>query len=261
MKLRVFTAFSGYDSQCLALDRLKRDYPAFDYELIGWSEIDKYAIRAHNAIYPQWAERNYGDISRIDWELVPDFDLFTYSFPCQDISQAGNQKGVQEGSGTRSSLLWECRKAIVAKHPKYLLMENVKALVGKKFFGTFQAWLDELEGYGYANFWSVMNARDYGVPQNRERVFCVSILNCDVNYNFPKPFPLEKKLIDLCDESVAESYFISEEMIQGFIEHNKKHEEKGTGFKWEPKDTKGKAGIGGADSQYATSECSPLPNR
>lgn len=80
--LRVFTAFSGYDSQCLALDRLKETFPEFEYELVGWSEIDKYAIQAHNALYPQWADRNYGDISKIDWNKVPDFDLFTYSSPC-----------------------------------------------------------------------------------------------------------------------------------------------------------------------------------
>ncbi|MEE1069123.1 MAG: DNA cytosine methyltransferase, partial [Paludibacteraceae bacterium] len=86
--LRVFTAFSGYDSQCMALDRL-----GIDYELVGWSEIDKYAIMAHNAVYPQWAERNFGDISKIDWSQVADFDLFTYSSPCQDFSQGGKQQG------------------------------------------------------------------------------------------------------------------------------------------------------------------------
>lgn len=81
-KIKVFTAFSGYDSQCLALDRLKKSYPNFDYELVGWSEIDKYAIQAHNALFPQWADRNYGDISEINWDSVPDFDVFTYSSPC-----------------------------------------------------------------------------------------------------------------------------------------------------------------------------------
>ena len=245
MKLRVFTAFSGYDSQCLALDRLKRDYPEFDYELVGWSEIDKYAIRAHNAIYPQWADRNFGDISSIEWEKVPGFDLFTYSSPCQDFSLAGFQRGGQEGSGTRSSLLWECRKAIVAKRPKYLLFENVKNLVGRKFIGTFTKWLDKLQGYGYSNFWQVLDAKDYGIPQSRKRVFCVSIRDYDSVYSFPKPFPLTKRLIDMCEENVAEPYFISEEMIQGFLDHNEKHEKKGTGFKWEPKDTKGIAKIGG----------------
>ena len=98
--LRVFTSFSGYDSQCLALRRL--DIP---FELVGWSEIDKYAIQAHDVLFPEVKDRNYGDISRIDWAQVLDFDLFTYSFPCTDISNAGQQKGLEKGSGTRSSLL------------------------------------------------------------------------------------------------------------------------------------------------------------
>src|SRR5574344_519600 len=105
-KLKVATLFSGYDSQCLSLDRLHENYPIFDYELILWSEIDKYAIQAHNAIYPQYKDRNFGDICKIDWSDVPDFDLLTYSSPCQDLSAAGLQRGGQKGSGTRSSLLW-----------------------------------------------------------------------------------------------------------------------------------------------------------
>lgn len=103
--LRVFTSFSGYDSQSMALDRLKEMHPGFDYELVGWSEIDRHAIKAHNLVYPQWAGRNFGDITKIDWGLVPDFDLFTFSSPCQDFSSAGLQRGGAEGSGTRSSLL------------------------------------------------------------------------------------------------------------------------------------------------------------
>lgn len=153
--LRVFTAFSGYDSQCLALNVLTYmdiQYNAnpkyvnhFYYELVGWSEIDKYAIKAHNALFPQWSERNYGDISKIDWSTVPDFDLFTYSSPCQDFSQAGKQKGAEKGSGTRSSLLWECERAIEAKRPKYLLFENVAAVVSKKFIRLFNEWQLTLE--------------------------------------------------------------------------------------------------------------------
>ena len=137
--LRVFTSFSGYDSQLMALDRLRQNFPDFDYELVGWSEIDKYAIQAHDAVYPQYADRNYGDISKIEWEEVSDFDLFTYSSPCQDFSQAGKQQGGTKGSGTRSSLLWECEKAIIKKRPKYLLMENVSALVSSKFIKLFNA--------------------------------------------------------------------------------------------------------------------------
>lgn len=225
-KIKVFTAFSGYDSQCMALQKA-----GVDFELIGWSEIDKYAIQAHNAVYPQWADRNYGDISKIDWSKVPDFDLFTYSFPCTDISAAGLQKGFSEGEGTRSSLLWECRKAIEAKRPKYMLMENVKALVCKKFFPEFKKWCAELDEYGYQNFYQVLNAKDYGVPQNRERVFMVSILAEDFqNYEFPKPFPLQVVLSDLLEESVGEEYYLSEKSVEGFRLHNENHEKKGTGF-------------------------------
>lgn len=95
--LRVFTTFSGYDSQCLALERLKETRPGFDYELVGWSEIEPNAIKAHNLLFPMWADRNYGDISKIDWDSAPDFDLFTYSSPCTDFSTAGLQKGGEEG--------------------------------------------------------------------------------------------------------------------------------------------------------------------
>ena len=210
MNLKVFTAFSGYDSQCMALDRLHEHNPHFNYELVGWAEIDKFAIQAHNAVYPQWADRNYGDISRIDWQQVPDFDLFTYSSPCQDFSQAGKQAGGTEGSGTRSSLLWECRRAILAKKPKYLLMENVAALVSQKFIRLFNAWQLELESYGYRNFAKVLNAKDYGVPQNRERIFMVSVLDEQARYEFPQPMPLTLRLKDVLEDKVDERYYLKE---------------------------------------------------
>ena len=210
MTLHVFTAFSGYDSQCMALDRLHRHNPDFNYELVGWAEIDKHAIAAHNAVYPQWADRNYGDISKIDWSQVPDFDLFTYSSPCQDFSQAGKQAGGTEGSGTRSSLLWECRRAILAKKPKYLLMENVAALVSQKFIRLFNAWQLELERYGYRNFAKVLNAKDYGVPQNRERIFMVSVLDEQARYEFPDPMPLPLRLKDVLEPKVDERYYLKE---------------------------------------------------
>lgn len=234
-KLKVFTAFSGYDSQCMALDKL-----GIDYELVGWSEIDKYAIQAHNAIYPQWADRNYGDISKINWEDVPDFDLFTYSSPCQDFSNAGLQRGGEEGSGTRSSLLWECRKAILAKKPKYLLMENVKALVSKKFLPLFNKWQAELASYGYSNFAQVLNAKNYGVPQNRERIFLISILG-EAYYHFPQPFELEKRLKDVLEKEVDEKYYLSDATVKSFAEHCKRKQAEGCGFKFEPTDGGGYA--------------------
>lgn len=219
--LRVFTAFSGYDSQCMALDRL-----GIPYVLVGWSEIDKYAIQAHNAVYPQYADRNYGDISKIKWDEVPDFDLFTYSFPCTDISNAGVQKGLEEGSGTRSSLLWECKKTIEIKKPKYLMMENVKALVSAKFLPFYKKWEQWLAEMDYDNHCMVMNAKNYGVPQNRERIFIISILDNDRSFHFPDPIPLEKRLKDVLEDKVAEKYYLSDEMVEGFLKQNKDLETK-----------------------------------
>lgn len=240
-KIRVCTLFSGYDSQCMALDRLKEQHPEFDYELVAWAEIDKFAIQAHNAVYPQWEDRNYGDVSKIDWNQVPDFDLLTYSSPCQDFSNAGKQKGGVEGSGTRSSLLWECRRAILAKKPKYLLMENVAALVSKKFIGTFNQWQLELERYGYTNFSQVLNAKNYGVPQNRERIFMVSILNCEQAYYFPTPVELTKRLKDVLEKEVEERYYLSEQTIEMFDNHKAKQQALGRGFGWMPTEGDGTA--------------------
>lgn len=170
-KLKVVTLCSGYDSQCLALERLKKDYPNFDYELIAWSEFDpeskqplhkQPAVIAHNALFPQWADRNLGDMTKIDWEKVPDFDLLFYSTPCQSISSAGLQHGFTEGSGTRSSIIWNVRDAVKIKKPKFLCLENVKAMVSKKFKPMFNLWQQELESLGYTNFAKVLNAKDYG---------------------------------------------------------------------------------------------------
>ena len=208
MKLRVFTSFSGYDSQLMAL----RDIGA-NYECVGWSEIDRWAIKAHNAVFPELADRNYGDITKIDWNAVPNFDLFTYSFPCTDISSAGEQKGFNEDSGTRSSLLWECRRPIAAKRPKFLLMENVKALVSKKYRPLFLKWESWLRSLGYVNYTEILNAKDYGVPQNRERVFMLSILN-GCWYEFPHPVRLEKRLKDVLELEVDEKYYLSETMLK-----------------------------------------------
>ena len=215
-KIKLVTLFSGYDSQALAMERLKRDWGGqFDYELVAWCEIEPAAIKAHNALFPQWAERNLGDICKVNPNDVPDCDCLTYSFPCQDISNAGKQKGFEQGSGSRSSLLWECEKIIKVKRPQYLLMENVKALVQKKFMQEFQRWIDTLAALGYSNYWKVLNAKDYGVAQNRERVFMVSILGEHQPYNFPQPFELTKCVEDYMEpaEEIGEEYFISQDRV------------------------------------------------
>lgn len=234
-KLRLFEICAGYGSQAIALQRLRDSFPDFDYELAGWAEydpepdanpdIDKQpAVIAHNALHPEGKGKNWGDITKIMWEDLPDFDLLSYSTPCQSISQAGLQHGFAEGSGTRSSIIWNVRDCIKAKRPKYLMLENVKAMVSKKFIGMFNLWQVELEKLGYANFAQVLNAKDFGVPQNRERIFLISI-RIDENepapkYHFPKPFPLEKCLADVFQEDVDEKYFLSDEMLARFCERS-----------------------------------------
>ena len=139
MTIRMFEAFAGYGSQLMAMKRLARETPGLEVVPVGISEIDPYAVRGYEAVHGP--VDNYGDITKIDWDAVPDFDLFTYSFPCQDISSAGQQRGLDPGSGTRSSLLWECQRAIDVKRPKYLLMENVAALTQDKFRPQLNRWL------------------------------------------------------------------------------------------------------------------------
>ena len=211
--LRCFFAFEGYNSQGLALKRLKQNFPGFDWVCVGRSEIDRNAIAAANALFPEAKDKNFGSITDIDWSQVPDFDLFTYSFPCTDISSAGLQAGFDEGSGTRSSLLWECKRAIVEKQPKYLLMENVKALTQKKFLPLFNKWLNLLTSYGYTNYWRVLNAADFGIPQNRERVFAVSIHGEHKPFAFPNGRPLEMTVEDILEDAsdVPESYYFPKE--------------------------------------------------
>ena len=242
--LRVVTLCSGYDSQCLALNRLRQVFPDFDYELVAWSEFDpesktptpyQPAQKAHNALFPQWEDRNLGDMTKIDWSRVPDFDLLTYSTPCQSISAAGLQHGFAEGSGTRSSIIWYVRDAVIAKRPKFMLLENVKAMVSGKFVGMFNLWQRELEKLGYANFAQVLNAKDYGVPQNRERIFLISIrIDGDMpRYNFPAPFQLDKRLKDVLEPCVDEKYYLSDKMLDYFDRlngdktHNHKFKPKG----------------------------------
>jgi DNA (cytosine-5)-methyltransferase 1 len=247
--LRVVTLCSGYDSQCLALNKLKEHYQDFDYELIAWSEFDpesttpldkQPAVVAHNALFPQWSDRNLGDMTKIDWTKVEDFDLLFYSTPCQSISSAGLQHGFVEGSGTRSSIIWNVRDAVKIKRPKFLCLENVKAMVSGKFVGMFNLWQNELERLGYANFAQVLNSKDYGVPQNRERIFLVSIRKDDESdmpkYNFPKPFPPEKRLKDVLEDSVDEKYYLSDERVEGLLNSTQKESERGNGFAFSPTD-------------------------
>ena len=208
-KIKVITLFSGIGSQEMALRNL-----GIDYEVIGISEIDKFAIKSYEAIHGK--VHNFGDISKI--EELPYCDLLTYSFPCTDLSVAGQQKGISKD--TRSGLLLEVERLLLkAKEngtlPKYLLLENVKNLVGKKFIKDFERWLSFLNSLGYYSNWEVLNAKDYGIPQNRERVFVVSSLD-NIHYVFPRKQDLKIKMKNLLEENVLEKYYLSENYIKNF---------------------------------------------
>lgn len=239
-KIRVVTLCSGYDSQCMALDELKRRHPDFDYELVAWSEIDKYACQMHDLVYPRYADRNLGDMTKIDWRPIKDkygeIDLLTYSTPCQSISQAGLQRGFEKGSGTRSSILWSTEDAIRVLRPRYLLQENVKAIItgypdffrkgkdGKPtetFWSHLCKWMELVKGCGYVNAWKIINAKDMGVPQNRERFFLLSQRE-DVarEYQWPQPVPLEHRLEDVLEEEVPERYFLKDDAVEKFLKAN-----------------------------------------
>ena len=204
-KIKVFEAFSGYGSQSIALRNL-----GVDYDVVAISEIDKYAIKAYEAIHGK--VNNLGDISKIKVEDIPEHDLFTYSFPCQDLSVAGKQRGLAEG--TRSGLLYECKKIIETKKPKYLLLENVKNLVSKRFKPDFDKWLEYLESLGYTNYWDILDAKHFGVPQSRQRVFVVSVLGEHKPYEFPKPIQLTKNIKDMLEDEVDNKYYMSDKCIE-----------------------------------------------
>ena len=227
-KEKIFlTTFSGYDSQLMAADVLREWHPDFRWKCVGWSDIDKYACQMHDLVFPQFADCALGDITKIDWHKVKrslegrEVDLFTYSSPCQDISQAGKQMGLQEGSDTRSALLWRVADAVEVLRPKYLLQENVAALVSKKFMPDFQKWLDKLSSLGYVSRWARLNAKNYGVPQNRDRVFCISMRR-DVafDYQFPEPFELKTRLEDVLEEEVSDRYFLKDDAVSKFLKAN-----------------------------------------
>ena len=249
--LTVNELFSGIGAQRAALERL-----GIEHKVIGISEIDKYAIRSYEAIFGETS--NYGDISKV--EQLDYADFWTYSFPCTDISVAGLQKGIVKGK-TRSGLLYEVQRlldAAVHTHtqPKYLMLENVKNLVGRKFKPQFDEWLKWLDSIGYNTYWQVLNAKNYGVPQNRERVFAISIRK-DIDagdFRFPAPFDSGKRLKDVLESEVDEKYYLSERMVQGFIKHNERHESKGTGFIWKPRDLDGFASTLRANSSLAPTD-------
>lgn len=192
-----------------------------EYQLIGYCEIDKYAANAYSQIHGVSENYNLVDVTKVNTVLMDDVDLITYGFPCQDISAAGKQRGFEDkdGNRTRSGLFFEALRIIEETRPLYAIAENVKALTSKKFEKEFKTVLDSLDGAGYNNYWAVLNAKDYGIPQNRERVFIVSIRK-DVDksgFKFPEKKPLTIRVKDILETNVDEKYYINTEKARQLI--------------------------------------------
>lgn len=216
--IRLIELFAGVGSQAMAL----RDLGA-DFEHYRVVEFDKYAIASYNAIHgTTFPTMDITKVNGSDLGIV-DTDnhcyIMTYSFPCQDLSVAGLGKGMTKGSGTRSGLLWEVERLLneVDNLPQVLLMENVPQVHGKKNMEDFQRWIQFLESKGYSNFWQDLNAKNYGVAQNRNRCFMVSVLG-NYNYTFPNPIELTKTMKDYLEDDVDEKYYINNEKALKLIQ-------------------------------------------
>jgi len=216
--IRLIELFGGVGSQAMALRNIGADFE--HYRLV---EFDKYPVASYNAIHgTNFVPTDITTIHGRDLSIV-DKDkycyIMTYSFPCQDLSVAGLGKGMKKDSGTRSGLLWEVERLLneVEHLPQVLIMENVPQVHGKGNMADFQKWIDFLESKGYSNHWQDLNAKDFGVAQNRKRCFMVSLLG-DYAYEFPKPIPLTKTMKDYLEDEVDEKYYINNEKAQKLID-------------------------------------------
>lgn len=210
--IRVLELFAGIGAASKALENL-----GVEHEIVDAVEIDKYAIKAFNAIHGTSFEPQ--DITM--WDKDIECDLIIHGSPCQDYSIAGLQAGGDKGSGTRSSLMYESVRIIEKLRPKYVIWENVKNLLSKKHRHNFDAYLETMERFGYTNYYQVLDAKNYGVPQHRERVFTVSILGGG-HFKFPEAIPLKRKLKDVLEKDVDERYYISSAMMDYFMGVNQK---------------------------------------
>lgn len=208
--MKVLELFGGIGACTQALKRL-----GADVEIVDYVEIDKYAVKSYNAINGT----NFSPQDICDWDKNISADLIMHGSPCQDFSVAGRGAGGDEGSGTRSSLMYETVRIVSKIRPNYVIWENVKNVTGKKHRHNFDEYLHRMEELGYSNYWQILNAKNYGVAQNRERVFVISIRE-DVDtgeFAFPEPMELKKCMADYLDDDVDEKYYINNEKANALI--------------------------------------------
>jgi DNA (cytosine-5)-methyltransferase 1 len=212
-KLRVFEAFAGYGGASFGLKNAK-----INHEVIGYSEFDKYASEIFELNHPNI--KAFGDITLIDANEIPDFDLFTGGFPCQPFSSAGLGMGELDIRGT---VFYDIIRICEIKRPEHILLENVKGLTTRRHAETFQKIISELRRIGYCVFWKVLNTKDYGIPQNRERLWIYCKFG-DLEKDFdidPGKIELNKRFADFLDEKPDQSLFLNESQVDRLIELHK----------------------------------------
>jgi len=217
----------------------KKEYKEYkmNYNLVNFCEFDKYAVKSYCAIHGVDERLNLGDITQIDIDKLPtNIDLITHGSPCQSFSISGKQHGGVKSSGTRSSLLWNSVEIIRHCKPKFVIWENVKNVLSKKHKPVFDAYVDEMKNMGYNTYYQVLNAKNYDIPQNRERIYAISVReDVDNNQNytghithnkyydrndtslFPKPFDNGLRLRDFLENEVEERYYIKQDKVDQFF--------------------------------------------
>lgn len=214
--IKLLSLFSGIGAFEAALRR-----GGYQFETVNYCEIDPYASKAYSQIHGISEDFNLHDVRTVNPLLMNNVNLVTFGFPCQDISVAGKQKGFEyDGERTRSGLFFEALRIIEFLQPEYAICENVKALTSKKFEKEFNTVLSSLAEVGYNNYWKVLNAKDYGIPQNRERIFIISIRK-DIDtgtFTFPEKQPLELRVKDMLESEVDEKFYINSDRAKKLIE-------------------------------------------
>jgi DNA (cytosine-5)-methyltransferase 1 len=208
--MRILELFGGIGACTKALKKIN-----VPVEIVDYVEIDKYAVASYNAINGT----NFKPQDITTWDKNIDVDLIMHGSPCQDFSIAGRQAGGDQGTATRSSLMWETVRIVTKLKPKYVIWENVKNVLSAKHKHNFDAYIEKMRELGYTSYYQVMNAKDYGVPQNRERIFIVSILG-ESNFTFPEKQPLKLHLKDVLQDDVDEKYYLPDEIAETFMPAN-----------------------------------------
>lgn len=219
-KIKVLSLFSGIGAFEKALTNLK-----IPYELVGFSEIDKYAIESYSAIHGVDKNLNLGSVTDVDGSEFANVDLLTHGSPCQSFSVAGKQDGGDEGSETKSSLMWETVRVVSNLKPKVVIWENVRAVLGKKHKHNFDKYIEKMDELGYTSSYSQINSKEHNVAQNRPRVFVVSTLSGE-EFNFPVPTTLRKTLKDYLEPYVDEKYIVASPQLLNFYTRTSKFDRK-----------------------------------